>query len=230
MKILLISGHGAGDPGATATLHGIQYKEAEQTRIVAASLAKALAPYANVTIYDTSRNAYGDYLNGSIAERVKFASFDYVLEIHFNAFTRDAGDGRNKGVEIYAVTGRKDTGVEKKIVDAIAKTGLTNRGVKKHSWAVINFAERAGTHAALLEVCFIDDADDMKIYKAKFNEIVNAIKDGIVLGFGLQATAPKPIGYRDAVQSRFGFDDNTMAFLDTHPFRDALYQKLATKG
>lgn len=35
--------------------------------------------------------------------------------------------------------------------------------------------------------------------------------------------------YRDAVQKRFGFDANTMAFLDKHPFPDALYQKLATK-
>lgn len=35
---------------------------------------------------------------------------------------------------------------------------------------------------------------------------------------------------RDAVQKRFGFDDNTMAFLDKHPYPDALYAKLATKG
>lgn len=35
---------------------------------------------------------------------------------------------------------------------------------------------------------------------------------------------------RAAVQKRFGFDDNTMAFLDKHPHVDALYLKLATKG
>lgn len=34
---------------------------------------------------------------------------------------------------------------------------------------------------------------------------------------------------RAAVQKRFGFDDNTMAYLDGHPFADALYRKLATK-
>lgn len=37
-------------------------------------------------------------------------------------------------------------------------------------------------------------------------------------------------GFRDAVQQRFGFDNSTMAFLDKHPYADALYQKLATKG
>ena len=36
--------------------------------------------------------------------------------------------------------------------------------------------------------------------------------------------------YREQVKKRFGFDDNTMAFLDGHPYADALYQKLATKG
>ena len=35
---------------------------------------------------------------------------------------------------------------------------------------------------------------------------------------------------RDATQSRFGFDDNTMNHFDLHRFPDALYLKLATKG
>lgn len=35
--------------------------------------------------------------------------------------------------------------------------------------------------------------------------------------------------YRAETQKRFGFDNNTMLFLDNHPFKDALYEKLATK-
>jgi len=35
--------------------------------------------------------------------------------------------------------------------------------------------------------------------------------------------------YRAAVQKRFGFDNNTMKFLDGHSYPEALYQKLATK-
>lgn len=35
---------------------------------------------------------------------------------------------------------------------------------------------------------------------------------------------------RSKTQKRFGFDDNTMAYLDKHPFRDALYEKLATRA
>lgn len=49
-------------------------------------------------------------------------------------------------------------------------------------------------------------------------------------GTGSTTAKPAPVSYRDAVQKRFGFDDNTMAFLDKHPWKDSLYQKLATKG
>ena len=37
-----------------------------------------------------------------------------------------------------------------------------------------------------MEVCFIDDADDMKIYSAKKDAIAEAIIKGIVEGFGLR--------------------------------------------
>lgn len=230
MKILLISGHGAGDPGALGTFQGKQYKEADLTREVTAALAKELKPYADVTIYDASHNAYTDYKRGSLRTTANFPAFDYVLEIHFNAFQADSGDGRNKGTEIFVLPNRSDTSVEKRIVDALAKTGLTNRGVKKQSFGVISTAERAGVRASLLEVCFVDDADDMRIYKAKSAEIVKAIRDGLALGLGLRATSKPDNSNRAAVQKRFGFDDNTMAYLDKHPHSDALYLKLATKG
>ena len=230
MKILLISGHGAGDPGAIGTFQGKQYKEADLTREVTAALAKVLKPYAEVTIYDTDRNAYTDYKNGGLTSRAKFQTFDYVLEVHFNAFKADAGDGKNKGTEIFVMPSRSDVSVEQKIVDAIAKVGFTNRGVKKQSFGVISTASRAGVRASLLEVCFIDDADDMKIYTAKTSQIIGAIKDGLVLGLNLKATAKQANANREAVKKRFGFDDNTMAFMDKHPYPDALYLKLATKG
>jgi hypothetical protein len=47
--------------------------------------------------------------------------------------------------------------------------------------------------------------------------------------YAAKATAPANPN-RAAVQKRFGFDDNTMVFLDQHPHVDALYLKLATKG
>ena len=172
MKILLISGHGAGDPGATGTCNGVKYKEADLTREVVSALAATLKGYAEVTVYDQTRNAYKDYCNGTLNSRANFGNYDFVLEVHFNAWQADSGDGKNKGVEIFAKSG---SNIEGDIVKNIAALGFTNRGVKSNSFAVINTARSKGTRAALLEVCFIDDADDMKLYLAKRNDIVLAI-------------------------------------------------------
>ena len=54
MKILLIAGHGEGDPGACA----LGYKEADITREIAPKLKSILSNYATVDVFDTSKNMY----------------------------------------------------------------------------------------------------------------------------------------------------------------------------
>lgn len=184
MNILLIAGHGAGDSGAVGTYNGKQYKEAEETRKVVAALQKVLKDNCNVTIYPTSRNAFEDHKKGVLSSTANFSKYGYVLEIHFNAFQNGPLDGNTKGVECYVTSRESGTTVEDKICKNIASVGLTNRGVKRYNWSVINAAKNAGVSSALLEVCFIDDPDDMKVYTQKFQQIVNAIAKGIADGFG----------------------------------------------
>ena len=50
-----------------------------------------------------------------------------------------------------------------------------------------------GVSYALLETCFIDDLDDMKLYQEKKNQIVSAIVKGIVDGFELELIESKLI-------------------------------------
>lgn len=185
MNVLLIAGHGAGDPGATATTNGSLHKEADETRKVVAALQKALRKYCNTTVYPTSRNAFDDHKKGVLTSTAKFANYGYVLEIHFNAFQNGPLDGKTKGVECFVTSRESGTTVEEKICKNIASVGLTNRGVKRYNWSVINAAKNAGVSSALLEVCFIDDPDDMKVYTQKFQQIVDGIAKGIVDGFGL---------------------------------------------
>ena len=180
MKLLLISGHGAGDPGATATIGGVGYRETDETRKVTAALKKALDGYCTVTVYPTDRNAYEDYKKGTISAVAQFSRYDYVLEVHFNALTLSLSDGVTKGVECYVPTGQSDTSLASSLCAGIAARGLKNRGVKKKNWSVIYTAHRAGTPAALLEVCFIDDADDMTIYTARFQAIISAMAGAII--------------------------------------------------
>ncbi len=200
MKLLLIAGHGAGDPGAV----GNGFQEATETRKVVAALAQALDGCCDVATYPTDRNAYSDYKAGKLNATAQFAQYDYVLEIHFNAVKASTADGKTKGVECYVTTAEPSTAVEQAMVAAIAAVGLTNRGVKRNNWAVINQARKAGTSSALLEICFIDDADDMAVYAVKQSEIVEAIAMSIIDGFGLQR--PEPVEQEETMTGKEIYD------------------------
>lgn len=179
MKILLIAGHGNGDCGAC----GCGYQEATLTREVVNLLKPQLDKYADVTIADTNKDWF-EYLK---TNSFNFKPYDYVLEIHFNACVNDTkGDGRTTGTEIYITTSEKGYSVEQNIVNGISNIGLKNRGVKRKNWSVISKVKKQGVSSALLEVCFIDDLDDMKLYQNKKSEIIRAITEGIVKGFNLK--------------------------------------------
>lgn len=178
MKILLIAGHGAGDCGAI----GCGYQEANLTREMVALIKPKLERYATVEVADTSVNWFSKKAN------LPLTGVKYVLEIHFNACVNDAkGNGKTTGAEIYVTREENGTTVEENIVKNIATLGLKNRGVKRKNFAVINYVKKQGISSALLETCFIDDADDMKIYAEKKEQIAQAIVDGIVAGFKLKA-------------------------------------------
>ena len=183
MKILLISGHGGGDSGAVSVFG----KESDETIVMVEEIKRTLSKYAEVDLYPTNRNAYTDVKKGALA--VDFGKYDYVLEIHFNACVNDIkGDGKTTGTEIYVTTAEKTVGAETKIVEAIAAIGFKNRGVKRTNFTVIAKAKAAGTSSALLEVCFIDDKDDMQIYAGKKVQIAAAIANAIAGQFGLKAS------------------------------------------
>lgn len=184
MKILLISGHGAGDPGATSQFG----KEADETIYMVEEIKKTLSKYVQVDLYPTNRNAYSDIKKGKLA--VNFANYGYVFEVHFNACVNDTkGNGVTTGTEIFVTTAEKTVGVENRVLKAIAAFGLKNRGVKRKNYTVIARAKTAGVSSALLETCFIDDKDDMQIYANKKAQIAEAIAIAIAEQFGLKKKA-----------------------------------------
>lgn len=193
MKILLIAGHGNGDPGARAC--GLE--EADLTREVAAALLPKLKAYADVDLFDTSKNLYSYLKNGGVCN---FANYDYVFEIHFNAAAADtAGNGKTTGAEILIHTTESGASVEEAILSNIAALGFKNRGVKRRSnWQNMNVCKKNyGVSYALIEVCFIDDRDDVNLYQQKKAEVIDAIVNGIASGFGLVKTETAAAGFKD---------------------------------
>lgn len=208
-NILLISGHGGTDPGAVA----FGKREADLTRELVTLLQKEILKYScKCDVYDMSRSMYKDIITNGYS--YDFSKYDYVLEVHFNAFKLDNGDGKNKGTEIYVTTSEKGITVEEKILKAMVSLGFTNREVKRKNWAVISRAKKQGVSSALFETCFMDDADDMKIYNANKKAIANGVAKAIADGFKI----PKK-------------EENTVGFTDTQShWAKADIEKVASKG
>ncbi len=200
-KLLLISGHGHGDPGACAKLGGKQYSEAAETIVMVKKIRDALKHYnVDVDLYDTSRNAYEDLKSG---KNIRFRDYDYTLEIHFNSCVNDLkGNGKTTGTEILLPTynNAKAGALENTILKNVAGLGLKNRGPKNQQLLVINTAARQGMKASLLEVCFIDDLDDMKIYLKDKAAVAKAIANAFITAWKLKmlATTTEKVMFRSA--------------------------------
>lgn len=182
MKILLIAGHGGSpyDSGAV----GCGCTEAVETRRMATAVAPLLRYYGfEVVMYDQKNDAYKVLKNGG---SLPLSGVGYVLELHLNAAANDPkGNGKTTGVEVLVHTGETGITVEQAICRRIAALGFTSRGVKRRGdLLVMNTVHRKGISHALIETCFVDDTDDMKLYKTKFYDIAHAIADGVAEGFG----------------------------------------------
>lgn len=182
MKILLISGHGAGDTGAVSS-YGT---EANETRTMAGLVRERLSKYAEVDMYPQSRNCYQDNRNSQL--QVNFRDYDYVLEFHMNQ-SAESKRGRGNGHEILVHESIGGVSVEQAIARKVCALGFAMRR-ERGIWRTSGFLNmetclRLGVDYALAETCFIDNQSDMAIYRAKLTEIADAYVSGIVEGFGL---------------------------------------------
>jgi len=187
-NILIISGHGGTpyDPGAC----GCGEKEAVLTRELALLVQAELKKVSGVNpiLYNQGNDAYKILRNGG---SLPLSGVDYVFEIHFNAGVSDEkGNGKTTGTEVLVHSSENGVGVEEAVCRRITALGFTNRGVKRRSDLLVmnTVKKKYGISHALLETCFIDDLDDMKLYRSVKGKVAKAIAAGIAEGFGLTYT------------------------------------------
>lgn len=228
MRILCIAGHGAGDPGAV----GCGYTEATETRRMANAVKPLLEKYGvDVVMYDQSKNAYDVLRFGG---SLPLAGIDYVLEYHLNAGASDTtGNGVTTGTEILVDQSEAGTTVEQAILERICALGFKNRGVKRRNDLLVqNTITNAGISHALIETCFIDDRDDVELYSAKFNQIAQAIADGVAVGFGLTKEQEEKDMTEAEVKKIIADEEakKTYDTVDELPFGRDTIEKLIKKG
>lgn len=104
-------------------------------------------------------------------------SVDLDVSIHFNSGAEDEkGNGRTTGVEVL-YTNSAVLPKANLICKNLEAIGFKNRGAKKDDHKY--YLNQTDSKAILIEVCFVDDMDDAKIYKSNRDNIARAIADGI---------------------------------------------------
>lgn len=153
-SVLIICGHGEGDPGASSKWG----RESDLTREIGPMIAQALANQnvVNVDLYNKDYDCYkqvlntlnsvkvgsktlqatitgtGAYLTKTVNALKKnsklpdFRHYDYVLEVHFNAKTvkDEDGDGQLTGTGMMMNIRKKNRQIDSAIVKGISSTGM----------------------------------------------------------------------------------------------------------
>lgn len=114
---------------------------------------------------------------------------DLDVSIHFNSGAGDTnGTGKTTGTEVLVYTpGNAASGCAAKICAAIAALGYRNRGVKARPDLYV--LKHTKAPALLVECCFVDDADDVRLYAP--DKMAAAIVQGITGQAHSATTAPQ---------------------------------------
>ncbi|WP_313515663.1 N-acetylmuramoyl-L-alanine amidase [Sphingobacterium sp.] len=156
------AGHHLNDSGAIGVNGRKEAVETIQFRDLVNAQLKMLG---KTVVQDKDSETLGQYLG-----RINPTYKDVLVEPHFNAF-----NGKATGVEVLIADNANDRSkkMAKELVDGFAKImGIANRGVKTESQSArgrLALMRKKGA-VALIEICFIDNPNDMKAYdKNKVN-------------------------------------------------------------
>ena len=176
MKINVHAGHNPDGKIACGAVGLI--RESTEARAVKRLVIRKLRALGH-TVYDcTVNNGTGqaDVLSRTV-KKCNAHEVDLDVSIHFNSGASDRrGNGRTTGTEVYVYSkSGKAAEYAGRTVEAISKLGFRNRGVKENRTLYV--LRKTKAPAMLVECCFVDDKDDVKLYRAE--KMAAAIVKGI---------------------------------------------------
>ena len=175
MKILVMAGHTAsGNKGCGAVGH---INESDETRKVAPKVVEYLKKLGvDATYIKLDKATTSDYLG----EQVKLANskgkFDCVVQIHFNAGSSDP-NSNTTGTETYYRTSSGKAFSDR--VNKKLSTLFKDRG-SRNDKPNLYWLKNTNSPAILIELCFVDDKDDVRIYNNNFDKVCKLIAEGLV--------------------------------------------------
>ena len=184
-KVALDAGHGGKDPGAVG--HGLNEKDV--TLSVARKVKSLLEARGIGVVMTRDSDIFVDL--GDRCRIANNANADIFVSIHCNAANSNA-----KGIETFSFRGSSSglklaTDVQNQLLKD--KTLYhANRGVKQAGFYVIKNTKMP---ACLVEMAFIDNAQDNQLLRNRQDDFAKGITNGILVNLGLAnkpVTAPQP--------------------------------------
>lgn len=212
-KVLSFNVHAGHNPAGTVACGSVGYlNESTENREVCSRLIAKLQQ-AGYIAYDCTCNdgtSQKDVLQ-KIVTKCNAHTVDLDISIHFNALSKEyVSDGNTKGVEVWIHPNNAGGEVEKiasSICRSVSSLGFKNRGVKYSDTLYVLRNTKAP--AMLIECCFVDDVDDVALYKC--DKMVQAIYDGLGLTENEESQAePEKMYY--VIVGTYKSKDNADAF------------------
>mgnify|MGYP003434438462 CR=1 FL=1 len=169
-SIMLDAGHGGANPGAV--YEGRQEKDDNLALVL--QIGTILENNGIDVLYTRTTDVYQTPLEK--AQLANEAAVDYFVSIHRNSFPED---NVVSGVEslVYDLSGIKYE-MAQNINAQLETVGFVNLGVKARPNLIV--LRRTKMPAVLVEAGFINSDTDNQLFDANFNEIAQAIANGII--------------------------------------------------
>ena len=183
MKLFVICGHGAGEPGACAN----GYEEAERVRVLGKKI-KELGG-SNVTLGDVDRDYYAD--NG--ISRLNLSKDYQIIELHMDSAVASA-----RGAHIIIWHEFQPDEYDNALASFLCGMfpGRSTKIAKRDDLANPARAAAKGYGYRLAECGFISNKDDLKIFNANIEKIAK----GILEAFGISTSEPDASGKKSISQ------------------------------
>lgn len=183
MKLFVICGHGAGDPGACAN----GYEEAERVRVLGKKI-KELGG-SSVTLGDVNRDYYAD--NG--ISRLNLSKDYQIIELHMDRASVSA-----RGAHIIIWHEFKPDDYDNALASFLCGMfpGRSTKIAKRSDLANPARAAAKGYGYRLAECGFISNKEDLNL----FNNNIEKIAKGILEAFGISASGASSSGKKTVSQ------------------------------
>jgi hypothetical protein len=166
MKIVISSGHGQYIRGAA----GPYLDEVDEARRVVPRVAEYLRErgFQVIEFHDNTSTSQSQNLSTITNFHNNQGAHDLDVSVHFNAYVPTDGP---RGCEVLYLTQAE---LAKKVSARLAKAaGFIDRGPKQRS--DLAFLNNTNAPAILVETCFVDSAEDARLYNLSFDIICAAL-------------------------------------------------------